>query len=446
MTQETILEGVAASNFKGLRDVEFDFRRKGHLIIFGGDEGAGKSTAMEIIKVTLYGTKNCPSQPIRKGEKEAWTETRFNDLVARRVFTVKGTRLEVKAKRDLPPQEWLTKLFGIDKAKALAVDPLGLFDLSSRQLIDKLQKAVGLDFTELDEKRQALYDQRHDLNQETRNLSERIEAIKPQPDAPDKPIVIGELLEERTRREKINKGNRTAKQALETLREQASHNAITVGNLKIAITELEEEMSARRRVLETQNKEQDRLITNGKEAAAKVEKCVDADLQEIDQQLASAEEQNAKLRMKQDREQLSSALKAGLEEANKLSDQITNIDSDKASQIAGAEFSVEGLTFNEDRVLYNDIDIRQASRNEKLRIGVALILALNPKAPAIVIDEGSGLSKESLDVLAELGDKYKKYILVGRTSKGSEVTFLMKDGAVEGIEEATTELGSQIDK
>jgi len=29
-----------------------------------------------------------------------------------------------------------------------------------------------------------------------------------------------------------------------------------------------------------------------------------------------------------------------------------------------------------------------------------------------------------------LGEKYQKYILVGRTSKGSEVTFLMKDGEV----------------
>jgi len=71
VAEQTTLEGVAAMNFKGLRDVEIDFRRHGHLIIFGGDEGAGKSSAMEILKVTLYGTKNCPSQPIRKGEKEA---------------------------------------------------------------------------------------------------------------------------------------------------------------------------------------------------------------------------------------------------------------------------------------------------------------------------------------------------------------------------------------
>ena len=440
VAEQTTLEGVAAMNFKGLRDVEIDFRRHGHLIIFGGDEGAGKSSAMEILKVTLYGTKNCPSQPIRKGEKEAWTETRFSDLIARRVFTTKGTRLEVKAKRDLPPQEWLTKLFGIDKARALAVNPLELFDLPPRQLIDKLQKAVGLNFAGLDEQRQALYDQRHDLNRETRNLTERIEAIEPQPDAPDKPIVIANLLEERVRHEETNRENRTAEQLLENLRMEASVSKRVIKNVEGEIAALEADLLVKRDLLVGLEKEHGRLVARGKEAAAKAEALVDADVQEIDDQLASAEEQNAKLRMNQDREQLASDLKAGLEGANKLSEQIENIDSEKATQIAGAKFSVEGLTFDEDRVLFNDIDIRQASRNEKMRLGVELILTLNPKAPAIVIDEGTGLSQESLDVLAELGDKYKKYILVGRTSKGSEVTFLMKDGAVEEeVADATSE-------
>jgi len=431
MTEQTTLEGVAAKNFKGLRDVEIDFRRHGHLIIFGGDEGMGKSTAMEILKVTLYGTKNCPTQPIRKGEKEAWTETRFSDLIARRVFTTKGTRLEVKAKRDLPPQEWLTKLFGIDKAKALAINPLELFDLPPRQLIDKLQKAVGLDFTKLDERRQALYDQRHDLNRETRNLSERIEAIELQPDAPDKPIVISELLEERVRREGINQEGNLLQQRLTTLRTRAAGDMQNIKDAEDEIEKLQIAISTRQEHLADAKVEYEQLITQGKEMVKEVEVLVDANVRAIDDQLASAEEQNAKLRMNQDREQLSADLRAGLEGANKLSEQIENIDSEKAAQIAGAKFSVEGLTFSEDVVLFNGIDIRQASRNEKMRMGVALVLALNPLAPAIVIDEGTGLSKESLDILAELGDKYKKYILVGRTSKGSEVTFLMKDGEVE---------------
>lgn len=113
-----------------------------------------------------------------------------------------------------------------------------------------------------------------------------------------------------------------------------------------------------------------------------------------------------------------------------LSNRIAAIDEEKAAALASAQFSIEGLTFDEERVLFNGIDIRQASRNEKIRMGVALVLALNPKAPAIIIDEGTGLSAESLEILAELGEKYQKYILVGRTSKGSEVTFHMKDGEV----------------
>jgi len=252
--------------------------------------------------------------------------------------------------------------------------------------------------------------------------------------------VIANLLEERVRHEETNRENRTAEQLLENLRMEASVSKRVIKNVEGEIAALEADLLVKRDLLVGLEKEHGRLVARGKEAAAKAEALVDADVQEIDDQLASAEEQNAKLRMNQDREQLASDLKAGLEGANKLSEQIENIDSEKATQIAGAKFSVEGLTFDEDRVLFNDIDIRQASRNEKMRLGVELILTLNPKAPAIVIDEGTGLSQESLDVLAELGDKYKKYILVGRTSKGSEVTFLMKDGAVEEeVADATSE-------
>jgi len=430
MAEKTMLEGMAARNFKGLKEVDFDLRHHGHLIIFGGDANAGKSTAMEIIKATLYGKENCPSQPIRKGEKEAWTETRFNDLIARRVFTAKGTRLDVKAKRDLPPQEWLTKLFGIDKAKALSVNPLELFDLPQKQLIDKLQKAAGLDFTELDEKRQALYDQRHDLNQTIRNLSERVAAIELQPDAPDQPIVIADLLEERVRREEINRKNEEAKQRLSDLRMKSLTSTREIQEAADEIGELEAQLVAKYDHLAKLKEAHEDLVTRGKEIAAEVEALVDADLQEIDDRLASAEEQNAKLRANQERTALIEQGKVKSKEAASLSDQITAIDEKKAAALADAQFSIEGLTFDEERVLYNGIDIQQASRNEKIRMGVALVLALNPKAPAIIIDEGTGLSAESLEVLAELGEKYEKYILVGRTSKGSEVTFLMKDGEV----------------
>lgn len=430
MTEKTLLEGIAAKNFKGLKEVDLDFRHKGHLIIFGGDESAGKSTAMEILKVTLYGKENCPTHPVRKGEKEAWTETRFNDLIARRTYTAKGTRLTVQAKRDLPPQEWLTKLFGIDKTKALAVNPLEIFDLPPKQLIDKLQKAVGLDFTKLDEERQKLYDQRHDLNQEARNLGERVESIEVQPDAPDQLIIVGDLLAERFQRVETNQKNQQARLAFEELRATAKAAKGEIVDAKDGIAMLETQLASKREDLIAQEHLYEDLVSKGKKAKVKLETLVEADLQEIDDQLASADNQNTKFRMNQERTELADQLQIRATGVLQLSEKIEAIDIEKAKQTANAQFSVEGLTFDEERVLFNGIDVQQASQNEKTRIAVDLILALNPKAPAIVIDEGTGLGENSLDVLAELGEKYQKYILVGRTSKGSEVTFLMKDGEV----------------
>lgn len=422
------LEGIAAKNFKGLKEVDLDFRQKGHLIIFGGDESAGKSTAMEILTVTLYGKGNCPRQPIRKGETEAWTETRFDDLIARRVFTEKGTSLEVNAKRDLPPQEWLNKLFGTDKAKALSVNPLKLFDMPVKQLIDTLHRAFGLDFSTMDEERQRLYDQRHDMNQEVRNLKERVESIQAQADAPSEPIVVAALLEERKQREGINQKNRIIRDDLAGLRRTAAQHKDAIKVLEGEIKDLESSLTARREKLASQVERYQGLVAKGKKAATKVEKLVDADLEEIDDQIESAEELNTMFRTNQERAKLAEQLAAKDKEVQSLTDQIEKLDAEKAKLITDAEFPVEGLSFDEERVLFNGIDIRQAARNEKIKVAVGLVLALNPKAPAIIIDEGSGLGENSLQVLEELAEKHQKYILVGRTSQGSEVTFLMRDG------------------
>lgn len=427
------LVGLAAKNFKGLKEIEVSLKKKGMLIVFGGDESTGKSTAMEILTVTLYGKGRCPRQPIRKGEKDAWTETRFEGLIARRVFTAKGTRLEVKADGDMKassPQSFLEKLFGGETGGVLPVDPLAFLSLSPKEQVDTLRRMLGLDFSALDAERQEVYDKRHGVNAEARNLEERLASIPQHEDVQDKPVVIAQLLEMRRERADINERNRKEREELAAFRGSVTEAKTQITHQKEKITELEADLVDMRSRLEEQEKDYTAAVEKGKQLAKKVEALADANIEEIDSQIGAAEETNTKVRQNEERATLVKDLEKRTKAAQALTTRIDEIDAEKAELVAQAEFPVEGLAFDDERVTFNEVDINQASQNEKVRATVGMILTLNPKAPAIVIDEGSGLSEKSLAVLAELAETHNKYIFVGRTSTGSEVTFLMKDGEV----------------
>lgn len=427
------LVGLAAKNFKGLQQIEVSLKQKGRLIVFGGDNSTGKSNAMEIITVTLYGKGRCPGQPIRKGEKEAWTETRFEGLVARRVFTAKGTRLEVKTTDNMKPsspQTFLEKLFGAESSAVIPVDPLAFLDLSPKEQVDTLRRMLGLDFSALDVKRQEVYDKRHGVNAEARNLEERLASIPQYEDVPDKPVVIAQLLEMRRERADINERNRKEREELAVFRGSVTEAKTQITHQKERITELEAGLADMRSRLEEQEKDYTAAVEKGKQLAKKVEALVDANIEEIDSQIGAAEETNTKVRQNEERVTLTMTLEGRTKEAQALTVRIEEIDAAKVKLVADAEFPVDGLAFDDERVTFNGIDINQAAQNEKIKATVGMMLALNPKAPAIVIDEGSGLDEESLAVLAELANTHQKYIFVGRTSKGSEVTFLMEGGKV----------------
>ena len=441
MSKETLqLEGLAAQNFKGLKQIEVDFRQKGWLIVFGGENSAGKSSAMDVLAATIYGKAFCPKNPIRKGEKEAWTETRFDGLVARRVFIANRTRLEVKVEdsmKVMSPHTFLCKLFGTDSGAVVPVDPLGFLQLTPKEQVDVLRGVVGLDFAALDEERTELFDKRHGVNAEVRNLKERVESIQVQEDVPNEAIVVADLLEERKKREAANQQNRIVREDLAGLRREATDVKERIETLSLVIEELEASLKAKTTEIGKIQNAYAGLVAQGKTRAAEVKKLVDADVDEIDGQIKSSEEINAMIRSNQDRKKLEQSLITKEKEAQGLTERMNEIDTEKAKLVADAKFPVKGLAFDEDCVTFQGVDINQAALNEKIKVAVGLILALNPKAPAIVIDEGSGLDEASLTVLSELGEKYEKYIIVGRTSKGSEVTFLMKDGEVvsEGEDE-----------
>ena len=147
---------LKAENVKRLEAVTIT--PDGNLVVIGGRNAQGKTSVLDSITYALAGALSHPDRPIRDGEDKAKIVCELDDLIVTRTFTPKGGSLIVSNKEGAKyasPQAMLDELTG-----KLTFDPLAFSRMPPKEQVNTLKSLVGLDFSELDAKRQALYDER----------------------------------------------------------------------------------------------------------------------------------------------------------------------------------------------------------------------------------------------------------------------------------------------
>ena len=174
---------LEAQNVKRLKAIEI--RPDGNLVVIGGKNGAGKSSVLDSIAYVLGGKDAIPSQPVRKGEKKATVVCELDNLIVKRTITATGGgTLTVENKEGAvfkSPQAMLDALCG-----ELTFDPLEFSRMSARKQAETLKGLVGLDFSELENERQSLYDERTRINTDGKALKARFEGMQEYPEAPER--------------------------------------------------------------------------------------------------------------------------------------------------------------------------------------------------------------------------------------------------------------------
>lgn len=398
---------LSAENILRLNAVEIT--PDGNIVIIGGDNEQGKTSVLDSIFLALGGRLAKHKKPLKEGTEKGKTVVDLGDLVVTRTFTSNGGgTLKVSSKDGAnysSPQKMLDGLMG-----KFTFDPLQWVQMDSQKQVAMLKELVGLDFTKIDNDRKAFYDSRTDINREIKDVKGTLSTTTYYNDAPDKPVSYQELVEQLN----IEEEKRDEKETI----------ADNIASLKTEYKEIKDQIAA----LETRKKE---IQEEGKSLQAQYDEMPDAAVDEIKSQMSKAEEVNQKVSSNQTHTKLSTRLKELETQSEKLTTEINAIDAQKVADLQNAKFPIDDLGFDDSGVVYKNIPFEQCSSAEKLRVSIAMAIAMNPKLKVLLIRDGSLLDNNNLKLIASMADKADCQVWIERVSKDENCHVVIEDGYVK---------------
>lgn len=419
------ITSLQSENVKRLKAVELDVDGKATVVV-GGMNAQGKSSLLDSIEYCLAGKSSIPSEPIRHGEEEARIILETDEYRIKRTFKGGKSTLVVESldgAKYSSPQKLLDKLVG-----DFTFDPLAFRRKKPKEQLAMLQSLVGLDFTELDEKKKSAYESRTDVNREIKAVKANMEGL---PKNPPEPVSIKELLKQVEEMRERNMHNQEA-------REHCHRLWVTAEASRRNLAQVEQNIEALRQQLEEAEGDADRIRKDiahssqlHQEMKPEVDAIEDEDPSELLAQIDKAEEINREAVKGEERKELGAHLMKLEEVAASYTKRIADIDKEKADAMAAAEFPVENLTFNEEGVLLNGLPFEQASSAERWKVSVAMGFAMNPELKIMLIRDGSLLDPASMKVLSEMAEAEGGQVWVERVSDGDECTVVIEDGSIK---------------
>lgn len=407
---------LEAENFKRLSAVEITPDPDASTVTIAGRNAQGKSSVIDALWSALAGSAaakgTSTSRPIRDGESSARVTVDLGDIVVTRTWTGDKTALKVESKdgaRYTSPQRMLDEMIG-----RLSFDPLAFASLSAKAQQAELLALVELPFDPelLADERATAFSERTDVGRLVKQLQGQLDGFGEIPDGtPDEVQSVSVLVEELD-----------AAVALQSAAERAA-GAVAAARDSVAYAEAE---LAKAEALLAQNTRNYELALG-----AQAEVADPPDVEAIRSRIAGLDAVNAAVREKQSRGRVAEQLESASADYERLTARIRECDETRSAGLAGAEFPVEGLGFDDEGVTFRGVPFAQASAAERLRVSVAMAMALNPKVRIIRITDGSLLDEDNLALIESMAadNEFQVWVEVVGDRGGQAV--VIEDGAVK---------------
>jgi DNA repair exonuclease SbcCD ATPase subunit len=325
------------------------------------------------------------------------------------------------------PRAMLDKLLG-----KLTFDPLTFATMKPFEQREMLRQLVGLDFTDLEMQKSASTNERTLLNREIKSLTGQLEGLPEYKETVE--VDVAALMSD------LERANATKSEAE---RQQVTY-AAALAEHKAASANIT------RNVLEVERLKSQlagaeaavRVAEAAEEAALKaavvVEQARDAAVaaiinpEPIRQAIKDADGINQKVRANKVRGKIFEALLAKKTASENLTVTLDKIEAERRTRLAGAKFPVPGIGLTDDGVTLGNVPLEQASASERLRLSVAVGLALNPKLQVLLIRNGNLLDEDSLKAVAEQAAAADAQVWCEYVTKDAAgMTVMIEEGGVK---------------
>lgn len=416
---------LEAENVKRIKAIKIT--PKENVVVISGKNGQGKTSATDSIWYALGGKNAIQKKPIREGKKKAKTKIilgskihdELNYIIERSWTDNEHSYLEITTEQGKgfgSPQKLLDGLRG-----EISFDPLEFARAAQKEqrrlLMEaikikpdwkKLEKITGNDWSHygdfisgIDAAYDSSFRERTEINREVKELGIKIEDIEiPNEYEKAEPIAISDLFE---KQRKIN-----------TLIETEDMIAKT----KIEIEQLEQR-------LQELTKKRGDFHKAGYRAN---------NIEVIDKQIANAEEINRYAQLRKTRQNMENEHEQQQIKASDRTDRLEELKQLKTALVSKSKLPIDGLDFSEDGVTYKGIPFEQISDSEKLKVSMAIAMALNPKIRVIRITDGSLLDSDSMTVIQEMAKDNDFQVWIEVVDESGKVGICIEDGEVKSID------------
>jgi DNA repair exonuclease SbcCD ATPase subunit len=423
---------LVAENVKGLKAVEIVPDQNFQVI--AGRNAQGKSSVLDAIWLALGGGSASKSfdRPVREGADSAMAQLDLGEYIVTRKWTSnEKSTLTVVSKEGAKfssPQKMLDELIG-----KLSFDPLAFANLDEKKQMDTLMSLVDLPVSpiEFDLQKKKVFEERTMVNREVKNLKAQFDAMPYHQGVPEEEIQMSDVLTEMNAAQVQIQMNEQKRKELSAAHQDYLTLKHNFQNAESTIEQLEEQLRNAKEHRDRISALMKESVDKGSVLSNEVNQLVDPDLSEFHNKLQVIDDTNAKVRDNKIKFQREVAYDQALSKANELTQMLEVLESQKQSMMKEAKFPIEGLSFGEDGVLYNGVPFKQCSAAERLKVSMAMAMALNPKLRVIRILDGSLLDSTNMNLIQEMVKEKDYQVWIEVVDESGKVGITIEGGEVK---------------
>lgn len=394
------VEAIEIKNFKAIAQERIQMN--GRHVYLVGSNGSGKTSFIDAIFKTLTG-KDLPGKLTREGATKGGVKLDLGELIVEADFNAKKEKMQLSVSSPEGAVYKTPRTMLDEKVGVIDFDLNAFFALTPKKQVEFVKQLTGIDFTDLDERYQELFQERTYINRQVKELA----------------AICDNTFVDLKKTEKVDL------QALQQKLEAAqAHNQLVsdVAKRNGERWQRMQEITAQVAQLQAEHQE---LAGKSEQANVWLQQNVATDTTAIKAEFDQAIAYNAEV-------DKTAAAQLKLDEYNKavaqqehLNSELAAVEQAKKDAIASAQLPVPGLTFDESGLYLNGLPFEPSQINTAQLIiaGLQINLALM-KEVRIARFDGSLLDNKSLaevEAWAAQNDLQLFVEMVSRDAEGMQV-------------------------